>query len=436
MLPKLSTHYMKKILYIVLDGLSDRPLKELGNKTPLEAALTPHMDRLAQAGINGVMHTVGVGIAPESDIAVISLLGYDAHKYYTGRGPLESFAEGLEVNDGDLAFRVNFSTVSDDGVSIQDRRVGRNLSTQEAVGLAAEINSKVALTEATFEFKSTIGHRGILVIRSAKGKLCADVTNTDPAYGRQGVFGIAKEKFEMRVMRSEALTETSDSDAAAKAAALINEFTTKSHQVLNESAINKKRIQEGKLPANVILSRDAGNKLPQFPSLSEQYGLNFGSFVEMPVERGIALLTGITIVDVPAKSGHMDVDYGVWAKIAGERIKEFDGLYIHIKGPDEPAHDGDFKKKKKVIEQIDKFFFGPLLKRKDLTHILFAVTADHSTACSLKAHSDDPVPLLISGSGIKSDGTLSFSEKSASKGSLGAIAGKDLMGLLVKLAKE
>ena len=118
---------MKKIFYIVLDGLGDTPLKELGNKTPLEAALTPNLDKLARSGKTGVVYTVAKGVAPESDIAVISLLGYDAHKYYTGRGPLESFAEGLKVEDGNVAFRVNFATVEDDGKKIKDRRVGRNL---------------------------------------------------------------------------------------------------------------------------------------------------------------------------------------------------------------------------------------------------------------------------------------------------------------------
>ena len=142
---------MRKILYIVLDGLGDLPIEALGNKTPLEAAVTPKMDRLAQSGKTGMIYPVEKGIAPESDIAVISLLGYDARKYYTGRGPLESFAEGLKVNDGDLALRVNFATVGDDAVIIKDRRVGRNLTTQEATNLSREINSKVTLSSGTFE---------------------------------------------------------------------------------------------------------------------------------------------------------------------------------------------------------------------------------------------------------------------------------------------
>src|SRR3989338_1437737 len=155
---------MNKILYIVLDGLGDRPIAKLGGKTPLEAAAKPNMDSLAKRGKTGIVYTVGKGIAPESDVAVISILGYDAHKYYTGRGPLESYAEGLEVKDGDLAFRVNFATAGK-GREILDRRVGRNLTTKEATILAGQINKKVKLTTSalSFKFKNTIGHRGVLV---------------------------------------------------------------------------------------------------------------------------------------------------------------------------------------------------------------------------------------------------------------------------------
>ncbi|MFH0791176.1 MAG: alkaline phosphatase family protein [Candidatus Omnitrophota bacterium] len=426
---------MKKILYIILDGLGDLPLKELKNKTPLEAAFTPNLDRLAQKGKTGLIYPVGKDIAPESDIAVISLLGYDAHKYYTGRGPLESFAEGLVIHDGNVAFRVNFATVLEDGKTIKDRRVGRNLTTEEATNLAREINSKVTLSTATFEFKNTIGHRGVLVIRGMHNKLSGWITNTDPAYDREGVFGVAKEKFESFVAEAVPMPGYENSPEAKEAAILLNEFTEKSHKVLNESLTNKKRVSENKLPANIILSRDAGDHLPQFPQINSLYNLKFGSFVEMPVERGIALLTGMEIIDVPSATGHLDVDYPVWAKIALDSLKKYDGIYVHIKGPDEPAHDGDFRKKKDIIEAIDKYFFTHLLAELDIKDTILAVTADHSTVCAIKAHSSDPVPLLISGGNIEPDGSLSFSEKAAKLGSLGQSKGERLLPLLVKFAQ-
>jgi 2,3-bisphosphoglycerate-independent phosphoglycerate mutase len=427
---------MKKILYVVLDGLGDLPIKELGNKTPLEAAFTPQMDKLAQKGRTGLVYPVGKGIAPDSDIAVISLLGYDAHKYYTGRGPLESFAEGLKVNDGDVALRVNFATVADDGITIKDRRVGRNLTTEEATALAKEINSKVTLSSGTCEFKNTIGHRGVLVIRGMRSKLSGWITNTDPAYDREGVFGVAKEKFENLVAVALPMPGHENSPEAKEAALLLNEFTQKSHKVLSESLLNKKRVLENKMPANVILSRDAGDHLPQFPKIDTFFNLHFGSFVQMPVEKGIALLTGMEIIDIPDSSGHLDVDYPVWAKVALDSIKKYDGIYVHIKGPDEPAHDGDFKAKKEIIEAIDKFFFTSLLPQLDISNTIIAVTADHSTVCAIKAHSADPVPLLVCGGNVRPDGSLSFSEKAAKLGSIGEILGREIMPLLVKSARE
>lgn len=427
---------MKKILYVILDGLGDQPIPELQNQTPLEIALTPHLDRLAQTGQSGLIYPVAPGIAPESDIAVISLLGYEVAQFYTGRGPLEAFAEGLAVHEGDLALRVNFATCGADGLTIKDRRVGRNLSTEEASYLAKEINSQVTLSSATFEFKNTIGHRGVLVIHGMRGRLCGWITNTDPAYARQGVFGVAKERFLEQVIPAEPMPGYETSLVAQEAAALLNEFTQKSQQVLNNSAINKKRISENKLPANLILCRDAGDRLPRFPQIEEIFHLKFGCFVQMPVERGIALLSGMEIIAVPSSTGHLDVDYPVWAKIALDALAKYEGIYLHIKGPDEPGHDGDFLKKKEIIESIDKFFFGSLLKELELANTIICVTADHSTASQKKAHSADPVPVLISGANLPTDGSMSFSEKAAALGSLGHIRGQELLALLVKLAKQ
>jgi 2,3-bisphosphoglycerate-independent phosphoglycerate mutase len=313
--------------------------------------------------------------------------------------------------------------------------VGRNLTTEEAAALSREINSKVILSSATFEFKNTIGHRGVLVIYCVRTRLLSFITNTDPAYEREGVFGVAKEKFENILQESKPMPGYENNPEAVEAAKLLNEFTRKATEVLNNAAVNKKRIAEGKLPGNLILSRDAGDILPKFPPLKELYGVNFGSFVQMPVEKGIALLTGLNIVDVPASSGHVDVDYSVWAKIALEKIKDFDGLYIHRKGPDEPAHDGRFEDKKKNIEDIDKHFFGNLLKKLKLDDYIIAVTADHSTPCKMKAHSADPVPLLVCGGEIVPEGTESFSECAAAKGSLGEIEGKELLSRLIEFAK-
>jgi 2,3-bisphosphoglycerate-independent phosphoglycerate mutase len=427
---------MRKIVYVVLDGLGDLPIKSLGDKTPLEAAETPNMDLLARKGVTGRMYTVGKKIAPQSDIAVISILGYDPNVYYTGRGPLESFASGLEVRDGDLALRVNFATV-DGKWNIIDRRVGRNLSSEEAGELAEAINREVMLTSipATFEFKSTIGHRGCLVIRAKEGRLSGEVTNTDPAYDKIGPLGVAKEKFENIVQEAKPTAGHENDTAAINAARLVNEFTRKSYEVLERHPINRRRCAEGKMPGNMILCRDAGDHLPKFPPFKERFGLRFASFVEMPVERGIAVLMGIEIVELPPPSGDLARDYVERASLALENIGKFDGLYIHIKGPDEPAHDGDVEMKMRAIEMIDRHFFGPLLEKLDLGEAIVAVTADHSTPCEHKAHTDDPVPILISGGNIQPDGSKAFSERVAENGSIGLLEkGTEFMPLLIKMA--
>ncbi|MBU1999189.1 MAG: phosphoglycerate mutase, partial [Candidatus Omnitrophica bacterium] len=216
---------------------------------------------------------------------------------------------------------------------------------------------------------------------------------------------------------------------------LVNEFTHKASLVLNNSAVNKKRISEGKLAANGLLLRDAGNSLPDFPKLDSLYNINFGCFVEMPVERGIALLTGMQIVEVPSSTGHLDVDYPVWAKVALDALDKYGGLYIHIKGPDEPSHDGDFKKKKEIIQTIDKFFFGSFLSKFNPDDFILCVAADHCTPCALKAHTANPVPILVAGGNIKPDSSMCFSEKAAKRGSLGELSGQQVLPLLVKYSK-
>lgn len=423
---------MKKILYVVLDGLGDRPVPDLGDQTPLESAETPGLDSLATRGICGIVYPVGKGIAPESDIAVISILGYDPYKYYTGRGPLEAYAVGVDVRDGDLAFRANFSTVGDDW-QIMDRRAGRNLTTEEATELSREINDGVKLTSApaTFVFKNTVEHRAVLVFHNEGRPLSGHVANTDPAYGREGMLGVALKEYEKRVQKCVPLEGATDPEGARIAAELTNEFTEKSHAVLNKSEVNRKRVAEGKLPANVILNRDAGDRLPKFPSMNERYGMNFGCIVEMPVEKGIALLTGMHPIEIPPSGDNLQQRYEMIVRKVLDKLPDFDGIYVHIKGPDVPGHDGDYHLKKDIIEKIDRFFIAPLLEEVDLAHTAIIVTADHSTPCLMKVHSDDPVPLLVSGGGLTADSVKVFSENECPKGDLGEMSGQDIMPTVV-----
>jgi len=412
--------------------MGDLPVKELGNQTPLEFAETPHMDLLARKGQTGLMYTVRKGISPESDVAVISILGYDPFKYHAGRGPIEAYGAGIKVNDGDLALRCNFATLGR-GKEIIDRRAGRDLTTEEAKILAEALNKEVKLESypAEFEFRDTLGHRGVLVIRSKKKPLSGQITNTDPAYERIEGLGVANAEAKMLLKKSEPLNNT---EAAKISAMLVNEFTEKSHLILDKHEINLRRVTNGKLSANLILTRDAGDRLPQLYSINEKYGVRFACFADMTVERGISKLVGMDLIDLPPPSGDLRKDYMLRANKLSEMLPLYDSFYIHIKGPDEPGHDGECLLKAQSIAIVDKYFLEHLLPKIELEKCLLCIASDHSTPCELRAHSDDPVPLLISGDKIEGDGAKKFSEKECRKGSLGILKhGTELMPILTRL---
>jgi 2,3-bisphosphoglycerate-independent phosphoglycerate mutase len=427
----------KKILYVVLDGLGDDALDALGGRTPLEAAHKPSLDRLVSGGRSGYVTTVGEGIAPESDIAVFAILGYDPFDLHTGRGPLEAVGAGLDLAEGELAYRVNFATVERDqgGWLILDRRVGRSLSSDDAIQLGRELDAGVRVQDASFDFRATVGHRGVLVLRSDQGPLSAEVTNSDPAYGRRGSLGVANENFDNHVIHVAPVEGHETDDAAIRAAEITNRWLAAAFEVLDNAEANAIRRAAGKLPGNFVLTRDPGDHLPELVSFKDRFGPEMGCFVEMPVELGIARLTKMGVVEAPAGMDPSD-QYEAWAALALEAIDGFDGLYIHIKGPDVFAHDGDHEGKIASIEAIDAHFFDPLLEDLDLNRTIVAVTADHSTSCARKAHTDAPVPLLVSGGSVTSDGVASFDEVSCRRGSLGHLRGPEIVPLLVSAATD
>jgi 2,3-bisphosphoglycerate-independent phosphoglycerate mutase len=418
-----------RLLYVCLDGLGDDPVPALGGRTPLEAARTPFLDALAAQGRTGTVVTVGPGIAPESDIAVFAILGYDPRGEHPGRGVVEAVGAGMDFHDGNLAYRVNFATA--DWPRIVDRRVGRDLSSDEARALAAEVNEKLKLPRAAFELRSTVEHRGVLVIRSEEGPLSAQVTNTDPAYRKEGSLGVALETFELEVARCEPLEDT---EAARRAAELTNAFVEGTAKILDASDVNVERRKKGKLPANLVLTRDGGDHVPKLQPIKERFGPSWGCFVEMPVERGIAVLLGMAAVDAPRLMA--EADYARWAALAAEALDGFDALYVHIKGPDVPAHDGRAEDKRDVIEVIDRAFFGEVLPLIDGNRTIVAVTADHSTSSVRKAHTAEPVPLLVSGGPVQPDGSDSFGERACAAGSLGQLRGVDIVPRLAALMRS
>ncbi|MCW4031044.1 MAG: alkaline phosphatase family protein, partial [Candidatus Bathyarchaeota archaeon] len=375
-------------------------------------------------------------IAPESDIAVVSILGYDPLKYHVSRGILESVGAGLEIRNGDLALRCNFGTLAAEKISIVDRRAGRNLTQEEADELAQAINDKVQLESypARLKIISTVAYRAALVIRSEEKELSGNISNTDPAYKRINGMGVADLEAKMVLKTCEPLEESEEAKNAAK---LVNEFTRKAAAVLDQHEVNKRRVKQGKLKANVVLSRDAGNMVPKFPPLSELYGLDFVCLADMNVERGISRLAGMSLVDLPIPSKSLVKDCELRVKKLFKILPHYDCFYIHIKGPDEPGHDGDFEIKTRLIGVVDKYFVGEMLRQISLEDYVVCITADHSTPCKLKAHSDDPVPFLIAGNKLQGDRAKSFSEKECKIGEIGVLPkGTELMPRLIKYVKE
>lgn len=406
-----------KIGYVLLDGCADRPSPQLNFTTPLEAAYTPNLDEVARRSNLGRVVTVSRGVAPESDIAVFNMLGYPFDKGYPGRGVIEAVGSGLEVRPGDLALRANLASAK--GRRIVDRRAGRNLTQQEAVRLAEGLKS-IRLKRAELEFRATISYRGVLVIK-ADQPLSAEISNTDPAYSKVRGFGAARPTASGESIL--AARPKSETAAARRAADLVNEFTAKSAKVLSESTVNRERVREGKLPANCVLLRDAGDHVPEIESFEEKYGMKGTALVEMPAEIGIAKILRMKMITVEDRN-----DMVQRATLFTRELREGTAVYVHIKGPDEFGHDGDAVGKKRVIEAIDRDFFSAVAGRVGDAKI--GVSCDHSTPCTIRMHASDPVPLLIS-TDSKGDG-MRFTEKCAKRGSLGTIRGRNVLRLIAK----
>ena len=366
------------------------------------------------------MYTIARGTAPESDAAVLSILGYDPHRYYTGRGPLEALGAGIKIKEGyEVAFRANFATVNLATGEIIDRRVGRNLRSEEARELARAIdNMDLGKYDGYARVVATVGHRAVVVIGSKAYKLSDNVENTDPAYERKGKISVARPRFEPKVAECKPLDSTEE---AFRTAELVNIFTKRAMEILNKHPVNDQREVKGYLRANAILLRDGGGILPKVEPISQRFGLRFGAIVEMPVEKGIAKLLGMDVEEVPLPTQDKRSDYSIRLEASLSLLRRVDAIYVHLKGPDEPGHDGDFEGKVRAIEDIDRFYVTPLLERIDLSSTAILITSDHATPYSARSHTDDPVPVALYVPGKKGDGISRMSEKECRKGTLGIL---------------
>lgn len=385
---------MKKIILLIIDGMGDRPIAELDNKTPLEAAQTPNLDYLAQEGACGLIlpHEKN----PTSEGAHIALFGYQ--RYFLGRGPYEAAGIGMKLKQGDIALRVNFAT-RDKG-KIIDRRAGRIESTEALIKAVDNITIK----GVKFLVGKSFGHRAVLVLRGKD--LSAKIKGND-----SHKTGAKPQKV------------VAETKAAKFTAEVLNEFLERSSLILNQHPLNKRR----KLPANYLLVRGAG-QLKKVPDFKEKYGLKACCIAGGGLYKGVAGILGMDVLKVKGATGMANTNLKAKFSAARRALKKYDLVFCHIKATDTFGHDGDFINKKKFIAKIDKEI-KPLLKEK----ALLAVTADHCTPCVLKDHSADPIPLLIYNNG--QDAVKEFSEKACRRGKLGRIEQAKLMNI-IKAARK
>lgn len=407
---------MKGIL-VIIDGLGDLENRQLGGKTPLEAAHTPNLDFLATRGEQGYFYTVKPNYAPGSDEAIVSIFGNDIGGL--SRGQLEAYGTDLNLRKGDLAFRVNFSTIDSlEKGNVKSRRAGRTLTTKEAKELSRAIN-KINFPHK-FDFVATNQHRAVLVIR---GNFSSDITGNDMTYTK----GTAQE-----VEKIVHCTPTKKDRKSIETAEVVNDLLFEIHEVLKKNIVNKKRVAKGLLPANFILIRGPGIERPRLKQYKNWISTNY-----MALEIGFSRLAGMKNYSFryPALKG-MDVYKNLWAglrkaskhskKVISKNLKKAEYVYVHFKETDLPGHDNKPITKKEMIEYLDKTFFKYLARIAPMKKIRVAVTGDHSTPCKLKTHSSDPVPVLLYNGSLPKE-KKHFSEVDAKKGNLKKIIGKDFL---------
>ncbi len=410
---------MDKIL-IILDGMGDLPTPSLQGKTPLEVAKTPNLDYLAEKGKLGYLYPISEKVAPESDTAVIAILGNDFR--ISSRGQFEAKGTGIKLERGDLALRANFATIDNlKSKKVIDRRAGRTLTTKEARELSKALNKEIKLP-SKFKFYSTIQHRGVLVF---KGGFSDNITSTDTYQNIEGKIKL-KEEFAW----SEALDEEENTEYTVN---LVNSFMDQAFKILENHKINEERRKKGLMPANFILLRDPGVEIPKIKKFENAMGI-----VNMPLEKGICSIAGMDVYSCSyptlkspdvyknlSDSLYKMIKYS--SKVLKKKRKKYDFAYVHFKETDLPGHDNKPHEKIRFLEELDKRFFSFLRNYVEKNKIKLLITADHSTPCKLKTHTSDPVPVLFYNPLGKPDKCNKFSEVQMYNGELGKLYGNKIL---------
>jgi len=396
---------------VIADGLGGR-LTDWGNATCLERARTPNLDELARRGATGLMDPIAPGVRPGSDTAHLSIFGYDPYKVYTGRGSFEALGIGMDVRPGDVCFRANFATVEErDGkLIVLDRRAGRLAEGKELEKVLAGLDLSRFGVQAFF--RASTEHRGALVLRGEG--LSAAVSDTDPH--ETGV----------EVAEAEPLAED---EAARRTAEILNEITRQAYELLKDHPVNRKRIQEGKPPGNIILLRGAA-VMPHLVTIPQKYGIKGACIAGGALYKGVARAAGLEVLEVPGATGDLKTDLVAKAEAALKALEDYDLVFVHIKGTDNAGHDQDPQAKTGFIERIDREFFGTLLEGLDLGSVNLAFSGDHTTPIDYGDHTPDPVPVLFVGPSIRPDRVERFGERAAAEGGLGRFSGNLVPQLL------
>lgn len=384
----------KPVVFIVIDGLADLPMD---GKTPLKEAKTPNLDWFAEHGMSGELNLTPKNLEVWSQIANVSLLGFDPKKFYIKRGPLEAVGADLPYKEGHLALRCNFATV-DKNLVVTDRRGGRSRFGLDEIARYINKNVKIG---AGFVLMRTYGHRAVLVI---KEKLSDQISINDPY------------KTGEKVKPIEPLKEE-----AKRSAELVQDFINKARDVMEYHPLNAQRIDKGLPPANYLLIRDAGNRLMTLPNFPKKHGVKAVCISENGVMKATCMLAGFRAITVPELDTESALDF-IFDNMENA-LTEYNFVYAHMKGVDEAAHDGDFQKKVKEIERIDE----KIEAFKSFKGIL-VVTCDHITSCKLKSHVHGPVPILVFGKGA--DKVKTFDEFAVKGGKLKNYNGRKLWKLV------
>ena len=379
-----------KYVIILGDGMADEPLAELGGKTPLEYADIPNMDKIARDGRCGMLRTVPDGFEPGSDVANLSILGYDPHTAYTGRGPLEAASMGVTLRDGEVAYRCNLVAVRD-GV-MEDFNAGHISSTE-----GAELLKDLDAALGDVRVYPGVGYRNLMVVPQALG---AETTAPHDIVGRS----------------------VGDYLPRGGDAAVLLDSIERSREVFADHPVNRRRLQEGKTPATEVWPWSGGKK-PSLAPFREKYGLAGGVISAVDLLNGIAHLAGMEVIRVPGATGFLDTDYEAKARYAVDALDRLDFVYMHVEAPDEAGHMGSIEEKVRAIERLDEAI-GLVLDRPETT---VAVLPDHPTPIRCKTHTADPIPFAILGKGR--DSVQAFSEREAAKGSFGLVQAPDFLSL-------